>query len=157
MSCLNSFIMVRRGTQLKKRSFLTYSLSNSFTGQVVPREQSGYVDYDYERNFYAAKIYGYISSENSSLSIDRIHTFVYTRIEKNERLLLNLLNSVFIWFNFYLVDFLELFLRIARFFYIFRLANLKKCYFFAKTKIDFFFSKRARVSPIFSLSGNRVN
>lgn len=132
-------------------------MANPFLpAQVRPREKSGYVDYNYERNFYGANIYTYESKENSSLSLDRVHALIFTRIERKERLLLNLLNCIFLWFNFYFVDFLELFARIASFLLIFRPKNIKKYFFIVKHKIDWFFTRRAHVSPIVS-SDTRVN
>ena len=68
-----------------------------------------------------------------------------------------MLNAVFFWFNFYFVDFLDLFARIASFFLIFRPSNVRKNFFKLKSAIDLFFTKKQRVSPIFSLNNAPVN
>ena len=98
-------------------------------------------------------MYSYNSDQESSFSMDRIYATAdlsFTKHEKLANLVLNILNCIYIWFNFYLIDFLDLFKKIFSFFLIFRPKLIRRKFFKIKSKIDKFFSNK--IVPIVSLN-----
>lgn len=114
------------------------------------------MDLNYERYMFQSKIYSHPTNNSDaySLSIDKIYATSFVNFTKNERLILNILNSIFFWFNFYFFDFLELFSKIISFFRIFKPTKIKKNFLKIKNKFDLFFVSN-RVSPIYNLNDFR--
>lgn len=125
---------------------------------ISTKENSGYLDKkNFERTYFETKIYYYETTGSGSLAIDRMYSTWIAEFRKNEKLTINVLSIFLLYFNFYFVDFLELFARIASFFLIFRPSNVRKNFFKLKFQVDLFFTKKQRISPLFSLNNAQLH
>lgn len=124
---------------------------------IRPKENSGYLDQNFERTFFETKMYYYETTRSGSLSIDRMYSTWIGKFRKNEELTINVLSIFLLYFNFYFVDFLQLAARVASLILIFRPSNIRKNFFKLKFQIDRFFTRKPRISPLFSLNNAQLH
>lgn len=120
---------------------------------ISDQEKLGLLDLNYRRTIFDLRVYSFTLDQIGSIEINNIQYSFKTEITNNEGILLNYLNAIFLWFNFYVADLLDLISKLVSFLFIFRPKNLKKQFHKIKHKFEsFFLAKSKRVVPISSLN-----
>lgn len=134
-------------------------LFEQFNSQFVARdaEKSNY-DHNYKRTFFFTKKYSEFNADDQNygtLSIDKVYYRFYLSFTNRTEFLENLLNVIFLWFNFYISELIQMIFSFASFFLIFKPQNIKKLVLKMKRTIDHQFRERNKaicLTPIDSLN-----
>lgn len=119
------------------------------------------ISLNYERTFFFSKKYSPSKQNDRNsggvLSIDKVYYAYYVSFTNRSEFVVNLLNLVFLWFNFYIGELLHLLASFASFFLLFKPQNIRKLAMKLKASIDRHFVERKYLAPINSLNNLSLN
>ena len=161
----NSFNYSTKLVPLMKTYFnlkINDALFEQFNIQYVSKNVKNTIDYNYERTFFFSKKYSLRTGEDreeGSLIIDKVYYSYYITFTNRSDFFLNLLNIMFLWFNIYINELINLISSFASFFLIFKLKNIKNLISKIRHNIDHYFvrEKKKHLAPISSLKNLSIN
>ena len=115
---------------------------------------------NYERTFFFSKKYSPPKANATGggvLSIDKVFYNYYVSFTNRREFVVNVLNLIFLWFNFYIGELLHLLASFTSFFLLFKPQNIRKVTMKLKGGIDRHFVKRKYLAPINSLNNLGLN